>query len=226
MFAMLDLPADNIEERRRLGRALALLREEAGMSQQQAADACGGMSVTGWQNYEHGKRRFTPDLVRKVTDAIGYTPEDLMIARARVPTVAGSADLGRFRDKPGRIFELPMTGRVSLGSQGPEVFGMSEPSMYSFEEMFGGDWKVLPVADEVMIPYVSPGGHVTYHATRTPSPGRGCVVELTNGAMFVRRFEAMRGGMLFVSELYPEPKAVTYPLTEVRGVHALGLRMD
>src|SRR4051812_4840002 len=68
-------------EQRQLGLALKALREERGITQAQAAarasDEPEGISVQAWQNYEAGKRRFTPALIRRVTTALGATPSDL-----------------------------------------------------------------------------------------------------------------------------------------------------
>lgn len=75
----------------RKGRALRLLRELKGLTQEQAAEAVQPepISVQAWQNYEAGKRRFKPLLVQKVTAALGATPDDLFLQLQQVPYPEG-----------------------------------------------------------------------------------------------------------------------------------------
>lgn len=221
---MLDLPPDSPAERKRLGKALALLRDDAGLTQPEAADACEGISLTAWQNYEYGRRRFSPDLVRRVTAALGRDEEDLMLARAKVPAVDPANDDGRAVQKPGRLFELPLAGHASIREDGPQIQAGDNAGSISLEEYFTGEWKVLQVVDGRMAPYVSPGGFVTYNPKRFPQPGQGCVVETMTGEMHVRRFVEMAGGQLRVEILHPKAEAASLPLTSIKGVYLVGLR--
>lgn len=223
MTAMLDLPPDNLAERKRLGRALALLREDAGLSQQAAAEA---MEVTpqAWQNYEYGRRRWTPELIRKVTRALDRDPEELLLARIKVPGAANDeSPLPHHAER--RQFSLPLAGRAVFTEAGGHVHGVAEGESMSLADYFGPDWKVLPVVDGAMIPYVSPGGFVTYNTSRFPQPGQGCVIELASGELRLRRFEAMLSGQLQVAAIFPVTEAETIRLNDIRGVYAVGLRL-
>ncbi|MDP1777159.1 MAG: helix-turn-helix transcriptional regulator, partial [Brevundimonas sp.] len=64
---------------RRLGEALAALRRDRALSQAEAGRGA-GMTSQGWGLYETGKRSglFRPDVQRRLTAAIGATPEDLL----------------------------------------------------------------------------------------------------------------------------------------------------
>ncbi|WP_332655784.1 helix-turn-helix domain-containing protein [Brevundimonas sp.] len=85
---------------RRLGEALAALRHEAGLSQAEAGERV-GMTSQGWGLYESGKRPglFRPDVQRRMTTALGASPEALarkLQAPAPPETPAhGMAEAGR-----------------------------------------------------------------------------------------------------------------------------------
>ena len=219
---MLNLPPDTPAERKRLGKALAMLRDDAGLSQQSAADAM-GVTAQAWQNYEYGRRRFTPELARKVTRALDRDPEDLLLARERVPGAAGED--ARPRPRADHIYDLPLAGRAVFSGGAGQIRGVAEGETLSLADYFGPEWKVLPIVDGAMIPYVSPGGFVTYSTGRFPQPGQGCVIELATGELRVRRFEAMLSGELQVAAIFPQVIPETIRLTEVKGVYAVGLRL-
>ena len=65
---------------RRLGEALAALRQDRNLSQAQAGERV-GMTSQGWGLYEAGKRPglFRPDVQRRLTAAIGSSPEELAL---------------------------------------------------------------------------------------------------------------------------------------------------
>lgn len=64
---------------RRLGEALAALRRDRALSQAEAGRKA-GMTSQGWGLYETGKRSglYRPDVQRRLTAALGATPEDLL----------------------------------------------------------------------------------------------------------------------------------------------------
>lgn len=84
---------------RRLGEALAALRRERALSQAEAGRQA-GMTSQGWGLYESGKRSglFRPDVQRRLTAALGATPDDLL---RQVSAGPGMASEGRaFIDTP------------------------------------------------------------------------------------------------------------------------------
>lgn len=77
---------------RRLGEALAALRRDRALSQAEAGRRA-GMTSQGWGLYETGKRSglYRPDVQRRLTAALGATPEDLLLRQ----TAPGVASEGR-----------------------------------------------------------------------------------------------------------------------------------
>lgn len=71
---------------RRLGEALAALRRERALSQAEAGRRA-GMTSQGWGLYETGKRSglFRPDVQRRLTAALGTTPDALGSRQAAAP---------------------------------------------------------------------------------------------------------------------------------------------
>ena len=67
---------------RRLGEALAALRRDRALSQAEAGRRA-GMTSQGWGLYETGKRSglYRPDVQRRLTAALGATPEELLSRR-------------------------------------------------------------------------------------------------------------------------------------------------
>jgi transcriptional regulator with XRE-family HTH domain len=100
-----------------MGRALRALREARGLTQPQAAGNMEprpqGISVQAWQNYEAGKRRFTPALIRRVTAALAATPDELMFARSQLPAAEASGGYGPGVAEP----PSPLIGIVTAEGQ-------------------------------------------------------------------------------------------------------------
>jgi hypothetical protein len=49
---------------------------------------------------------------------------------------------------------------------------------------------------------------------------------MLDGSYAVKRFERMDDETLYVTELWPRERELTFALSEVRGVYAIGLRGD
>jgi len=98
---------------RRLGEALAALRREAGLSQAEAGARL-GMTSQGWGLYESGKRPglFRPDIQRRLTTAIGASPEALALKLAAAPAAAPEPASGM--ESAGRPFAGPGPGTRRL----------------------------------------------------------------------------------------------------------------
>jgi SOS-response transcriptional repressor LexA len=79
-------------EKKLLGRALAVLRARAGLTQSQAG-AKVGMTAEGWRKYEAGMAAgiFSPDTQDRLTSAIGSSPEQLLEERAKLINGTSSA---------------------------------------------------------------------------------------------------------------------------------------
>lgn len=87
-------PNDDDAELKLLGQALANLRERAKLSQGQAAEAyrsddgddARGTTSQNWSKYERGQAPgiFKPEVQRRLTRAVGATPDDLKEERDRI----------------------------------------------------------------------------------------------------------------------------------------------
>lgn len=98
---------------RRLGEALAALRREAGLSQAEAGERL-GMTSQGWGLYESGKRPglFRPDVQRRLTTALGASPEALALKLGAPP--AASPEPASGMENTGRAFTSPAAGTRRL----------------------------------------------------------------------------------------------------------------
>jgi transcriptional regulator with XRE-family HTH domain len=138
---------------RRLGEALAALRRDRALSQAEAGRMA-GMTSQGWGLYETGKRSglFRPDVQRRLTAALGATPEDLR--RLHEPAVSGMAS-------EGRAF-VHATGLI----------------------------RRLPLSNDELAPWGVSGVVVEYETGRWPRRDQGCVIEMADGELRVRLYEA------------------------------------
>ena len=98
---------------RRLGEALAALRLERGFSQAQAGERV-GMTSQGWGLYEAGKRPglFRPDVQRRLTAALGASPEALALKLGTPPPSAAEPPVGM--ENSGRAWAGPAAGTRRL----------------------------------------------------------------------------------------------------------------
>lgn len=224
---MTDAP--EIAERKLIGRALAALRERAEMSQPDAADAA-GVTLSAWQNYEYGRRIWKPALLRKVTAAIGTTVEALEGERARLdgdPVGVSRSALSGLAESSVRSFELPLHGRAIAGRLGPQIYDRPETvSTLDLGPFFGSGARAIRLAGESMVPYAEPGGFVVFDVDRWPRRGQGCVIETEEGEFYIKRYDKTDGSTLYVTELWPEEKTLTFPMLKIRGVYAVILRGD
>lgn len=214
-------------ERERAGAALRILRNRAGITQEEAADRAERISLSTWKNYENGKRPMdTPTLVRALR-ALGASPEEHQLELAKMS--AGLAERGSFAGmaERGRVMQLPVGGVAHGGALRPNLYDDGgEAEVIDFASFFAPGTQVLKLAGMSMIPYAEPGGFVTYNKRQPPRRGQGCVIEMLDGSYAVKRFERMDDATLYVTELYPEERELTFALSDVRGVYAIGLRGD
>ena len=221
-----------MQQRLQFAAAVKALREAANLTQEQAAEKA-GITLTAWQNYEYGKRRFTRRLKGVVTAALGISEEELEARRAVVaendegPEPAPSPPhRAGMQDRDARSYALPMIGRVRAGPKGVHVYDAGEPQTIDFASFFGPDWRALQLGGESMVPYAEPGGFVTYNVKRNPQRNKGCVIVTRSGEYYVKRYDGIRDGKLFVTELHPVERQIEFDMEEVEGVYPVGLRTD
>lgn len=145
---------------RRLGEALAALRHEANLSQAEAG-ARVGMTSQGWGLYESGKRPglFRPDVQKRLTTALGASPEALALKLGAAPAPTPSPEpAASGMEHPGRTFAGPATRRLQL-------------------------------SNDDLAPWAASGVVLEYEPGRWPRRGQGCVIEMADGEMRVRLYE-------------------------------------
>lgn len=218
-------PEDVIQHRRRIdGLALKILRKRSGASQEAAAERA-QIGVQSWQNYEVGRRGMDAVKLAKVTAAVDSSPEEHALEVAKL-SEADRAHHSRGMEDRSRPFSLPLGGVAYGGANRPAVYDMGEPEVIDFAAYFTANDRVLRLAGMSMYPYADEGGFVTYNLRKPPRRGYGCVIEMKDGAYLVKRFERFADDILHVTELYPEERALTFPLQDIRGVYAIGFRVD
>jgi len=209
------------------GRALRAIRERAGKVQADVARAV-GMTTQGWQKYEAGERRFKSDTLEAALNALDTTPEALEFERARLLGPNNPrANTDGVTDRSGRDFVFDVYGRGRAGPTGHEAYDVGEPiRRLDLRGLFGPRTDALEVFGDSMYPWAEPGEVVIFDRDRYPKRGAGCVVEMITGECFVKLYQRSDGSTLFVKELYPVDRELSYPLSKIAGVYAIRLRGD
>lgn len=212
--------------REKAGLALRILRKRAGITQEEAVDRAVGISITSWKNYEKGFRAMSTPVLARALQAIGASAEEhqLEVARMSAP-VQGSSFAPFGTAERGRVMALPVGGIAHGGALRPNLYDDGgEAEVIDFAQYFTPGTQVLRLAGMSMVPYAEPGGFVTYNVRQPARRGQGCVIEMVDGSYAVKRFERVDDDHLYVTELYPKERELTFDLAEVKGVYAIGLR--
>lgn len=191
-------------ETRKLGEALARLRQDCGLSQAEAGRRA-GMTSQAWGLYESGKRPglFRPDVQRRLTQAIGATVEAL------------SLQLGVSQPLPETAIkaEVQSTGRAFSGAFPLRAVAASR---HRFQ-----------LSNDDLWPWAASGVVLEYEPGRWPRRDQGCIIELTDGQRFARLYHSadetilhLRGGP---DGFGSEQKL---PREQARSVSAVVARLD
>lgn len=119
-----------------MGRALAVLRKRANLSQAAAGEKA-GMSGQGWAKYENGQAPtiFHPVNQHRLTAAVGATPADLereKLALSGSTRSANVIDMRNWADNA-RSQTLPIRDRIQAGAWlMADDTGQVEPKQYAF----------------------------------------------------------------------------------------------
>ena len=150
---------------RALGEALAALRRDRGLSQAEAGQRI-GMTSQGWGLYEAGKRPglFRPDVQRRLSGALGATPEDL----ALVQNVA--------------------TSSASLASPATSPAHGLQARGRAYEPAPAAELRRLRLSTDELAPWAAAGTVLEYAPGRWPRRDQGCVVEMNDGSLRVRLY--------------------------------------
>jgi len=156
----------------RLGEALAALRRARGLSQAEAGRQA-GMTSQGWGLYEAGRRPglFRPDVQRRLTLAIGATPEALALAAGEpAPSTPHNTPPG-----------MESTGRAFTGaSSGPAPL------------------RRLQLSNDDLAPWAASGVVLEYQPGRWPRRDQGCVIETADGQVLVRLYDRADADVIVV----------------------------
>ena len=182
---------------RRLGEALAALRLERGLSQAQAGERL-GMTSQGWGLYESGKRPglFRPDVQRRMTTALGSTPEELAL-KLGVPEAPPA-------DAPARGVESRARG-----------FAGPAPAATT---------RRLQLSNDDLAPWAASGVVLEYEPGRWPRRDQGCVIEMADGELRVRLYERADADALVVRGAGGGEERIAR--ADVRDVSAVIARLD
>lgn len=182
---------------RRLGEALAALRQERGLSQAQAGERA-GMTSQGWGLYEAGKRPglFRPDVQRRMTTALDSTPEDLALK------------LGAPEASPPGVPARGVESRAR-GFAGPAPAATT---------------RRLQLSNDDLAPWAASGVVLEYEPGRWPRRDQGCVIEMAGGEMRVRLYERADADALVVRGVDGGEERIAR--ADVRDVSAVVARLD
>jgi transcriptional regulator with XRE-family HTH domain len=217
------------QERRRKGLALKALRRRLGITQERAA-ADYGATVQAWQLYEQGKRHFSDPKLAKLLAALGANVVDFELELAKIPDgplphgVREAASAMQEHAVASTPLQLTVGGVAHGGGILPNVYDDGQADVIDFSRYFAPGTRVLRLDGMSMYPYAEPGGFVTYNPRHPAKRGEGCVIAFKDGAFAVKRFERFEGDQLVVVEVYPVEQELRFPLADVAGVYAIGLR--
>ena len=204
---------EDAEERRLLGRAVALLRTEAGLTQERAGEAFGG-SGQNWQKYEAGKAPgvFRPSIQRRLAAALGASVTDLLMARERV-LAADDA----LRGSPGGVAE---PGAAPLE---PEDADRSRARLAA---LCAARNSTLQMPDDHLRPWAVSGAAIVYDTSAWPRQEDGCVIRTEGGRLHVKIFVRADAETIYVRELHPRPRELEFRRGPGMGVFRVTARID
>jgi phage repressor protein C with HTH and peptisase S24 domain len=205
-----------------IGQTLRTLRERRGVFQKDVGRGL-GVSTQAWNKYEAGERKFTAERIDEVLAILGATREDYDFERARILGV----DSAKVVPERRQDFVFDVYGRARAGPQGAEVYDISEPMrQVDLRQILGPRTRAMEIGGDSVSPWGESGEIVLYDLDRYPRRGSGCVIETKAGEAYVKLYEKSDGSTLFVRELFPEARTVTFALEDIKGVYAVRLRGD
>ncbi|BBK30571.1 peptidase S24-like protein [Stella humosa] len=234
-------------------RGLKVLREEAGLSMRQTADAL-GMSLTGYQHYEDRfKKPFLPvDLMRRVAGILaergiaadramelaGTTPDLVGIEPAppgsvpAQPTIAARPPTADLRSAGptvvhfDRARRLPVYGSAQAGPDGQRIdFDPIEwiDRPEALREVNGAF--AMYVVNDSMEPKYEQGDMLYVHPTRVPRRLSHVVIVKTDGTALVKRLVRAEADAVVVRQYNPACEYVI-PRDQVKALYLVMGSMD
>jgi len=236
-----ELDSDD-DEARLLGRALATLRRNAGMSQPEAAKAFGIESAAGWGKYETGKAPsiFHPATQRRLVQAVKATLEDLATERSKLQLGPSTKPAS----KPARYVVSPETGRAERVRETTPtafpgmcaVYGYAAGAGERVVVAAGSEIRWVPihpgqkgysrvgaaeVVGESMYPRFKPRELAYFVFDLQPPRGDDVIIELADGTAMIKEYVGRTSDNLMVKEFFPEERTFDIPLSDVTALHAV-----
>lgn len=228
---MTTRPAKDDTEAKLLGKALARLRERAGMTQPQAAHAFGIESSAGWSKYENGKAStiFHPDIQKRLVAAVGATVEDLIAERTTLatPTTARPAAIAPLESP--RRDPTPFPGMCA-------VYGYAAGAGEKIAVATGSELRWVPihpnqrgyakvgaaeVVGESMYPRFKPRELAYFVFDVMPPRGDDVIIELLDGTALIKEYVGRTPENLIVREFFPADRTFEVSLKTVKALHAV-----
>ncbi|WP_374442504.1 S24 family peptidase [Stella sp.] len=224
-------------------RGLKALREEAGLSMRQAADAL-GMSLTGYQHYEDRfKKPYLPvDLMRRVAGMLagrGIAPARVLALAGTTPELVGvepvaappPAPVARPRQAApvvqfDRTRRLPVYGSAQAGPDGQRIDfdpieWIDRPD--ALREVNGAF--AMYVVNDSMEPKYEQGDMLYVHPTRPPKRLSHVVIVKTDDTALVKRLVRAEVDAYVVRQYNP-PCEYAIPRREVKALYLVMGSMD
>lgn len=220
-----------------LGRALANLRQQQGLSQPDAAENFGVTSAANWSKYELGKAPtiFRPEVQRRLAAAIGVSVEDLMIEVARLQ--GGGAPSRQPSGTAVNLAEVPRRGFDPSPTPGmAAVYGLAAAEGEAIAIAAGSEIRYVPmhpaqrgysrigaveIVGESMYPRWKPRELAYFVFDMPPPRGDDVIVELEDGTAIIKEYVGRTATHLMLKEWHPQERVFDLPLVRVKALHAV-----
>lgn len=215
-----------LKERAEIGQAIASLRKAKTLHQKHIARPL-GITTQAWQHYEAGERNFDDEKINAALKAIGATRSEYEFELARVRGLPPPTSLAAALRREQETSIIPVFGRARSGPGGPEIYDIAEPvRTLDLRQLLGPSTEAIEMAGDSMIPWAEPGETVLFDRDRYPRRGHGCVIETLSGEVHVKLYEGTDGSTLFVRELHPQPRTLSFEMKTLKGYYAVRFRGD
>jgi transcriptional regulator with XRE-family HTH domain len=216
------------------GEALKRLREQARMSQEQAAGVV-GVSRQAWQLYEKGSRQLIlrQDVQERLAGAVGSDIEMLLFERAKLlEWVPGGARKTATVREESNVIEIPVWGRARAGIIGAQVYDMTEPERtIDLSRRYGPTARAMQLVGDSLYPCASSGMTVIYDSELFPRRDQGAIVTTASGEVYVKLFVREDAERYYFRETRQDGDAfrfheLSFAKEQVLSVHAIIDRLD
>ena len=239
--------ADRTEETRALaiaaGKALALLRTRAGLTQAEAADRL-GKTQGYWEKYEAARNNalLRRDVLDRVTAALGVTVQDFYAALEDFTEPHQAAQMppliyrfgGASAQPEHSPLSIPFDGYAKAGPS-PNTYDEPHETEFDLSAYIRPTSRAMLLAGESMVPYAEPGGFIVYDTKEPPQRNKGALIRMVDGSNHAKKYLRTTDSHVECLELEPRvidgmnayvEKLIYYPLKDVSRVFPIVVRGD